>query len=617
MSFRNHKFSSLLLVPLIIGGLLFSAASCHRPEQAASSFGKYARINDTLYTEWGRTSRYLEMSDGVKLACDIIRPAEDGRPVEKPLPCIWTHARYHRARLEDGRVRSMVDRSDHLKVMLRHGYVVAAVNVRGGGASFGRYEGVFSPRETRDAYEITEWLAAQPWCDGNIGMYGASYLGITQFKAASLAPPHLKAIFPSMAAFDLFTLMRGGGIYREGFLNLWGDLTHKLDNEIPPVPVDDDPEGILAAQAVARHHDNWDVLEQSAKAVFRDGKVWTEEFEPANPSAFIDEVNASGVAVYIWAGIYDIWARDAFQWFANLTGPKKLTIGTWPHNVWTEAANQEHARLLTGELLRWYDYWLKGIDNGIMDEAPLHYGVLEGPDDWSWHAADTWPLPRAEAAPFYFGEGPVGSIASANDGFLSRKAPKTGGAYDAAAVDFTATSGTQTRWANAAGVPMEYPDMAAMDKKGLTYTTEPLAADMTVTGHPLVRLFVTSDQPDGDFYVFLEEVDTEGVSHYVTEGRLRASRRALGEAPYDNLGLPYFPISKDNQLMLTPGEPVELFFDLHPVSNLFDAGHRIRVTVTGADAGNSEIYLKDRRPTVKVFRGPGAASRILLPVIPD
>ncbi|MBN1272414.1 MAG: CocE/NonD family hydrolase [Candidatus Aminicenantes bacterium] len=614
MPLRKTKISYCLL-PFLFIGLLVLSPACKKDEKISSSFGEYDLFEKTSYQEWVRSSRYVEMSDGIKLAMDIIRPAANGEPVEEPLPCIWTHARYHRARFHEGKIYSMVDRNGYLQVMVKHGYVLAAVDVRGSGASFGRYEGVFSERETRDAYEITEWLAAQPWCDGNIGMYGGSYLGITQLMAASLDPPHLKAIFPSVACFDLFTFIRNGGIYREGFIKMWGDLTKQLDTEVPPIPVDEDADGAMAAQAVAQHKDNWDVSEEAPKVRFRDDEAWEKQFQKTNPSFNIEKINASGVAVYLWSGFYDIWMRDAFLWFANLKTPKKLGVGSWPHGYWTDALSQERERLLRVETLRWYDYWLKGIKNGVMNGPSINFSILEKPDKWSWRHTDTWPLPEAETADYYFSGGSSGSVNSVNDGLLTLDQPNADSLYDVYTTDFSTTSGTFTRWANAAGAPMSYPDMTPMDIKGLTYTTAELTKDVTAVGSPLVHLFVTSDRPDGDFYVFLEEVDAEGTSFYISEGMLRASCREQGEAPYDNLGLPYFPISQKNTRELEEGEIVMLVFDLHPVSNVFDAGHRIRVTLVCADAGNTELYMKEEVPTIKVYRSAGNASRILLPVI--
>jgi putative CocE/NonD family hydrolase len=511
-------------------------------------------------------------------------------------------------------VISAVDRDPGLQLLIAHGYVIAAVDVRGGGASFGTYAGTFSPEETRDAYELTEWFAAQPWCDGNIGMYGGSYLGITQLMAASEAPPHLKAIFPQVAAFDLFSFVREGGIYREGFIQLWGDLTKRLDTEVPPVPVDGDEDGLRLKKAVVQHAGNWDVIRELEKNRFRDDGALAS-LDRDMPSARIEAINASGIPIYACSGWYDIYTRDPFQMFANFTNPVKVMMGPWPHGYWNDQLAEERGRLVNSERLRWFDYWLKGIRNGILDEPPIHYAVIRTPgESWDWRTADSWP-PAAEPAVYYFQPGPSGSVASVNDGRLAFDPPGPAAASDAYAVDYSATSGEQTRWHCGAGVELNYPDMAANDRKVLTYTSDILEEDITVVGHPLLTLFLSSNAEDADILVYLEEVDAEGRSFYITEGQLRASCRALGAPPYDNLGLPFHPVSKDDVRKLEPGKPAELVVDLLPVSNIFDKGHRIRVAVAGADAGMARVLRYDPPPAIRLHRGGRLASRIQLPIL--
>ena len=205
------------------------------------------------------------MRDGTRLAVDVLRPTEAGRVVETLLPAIWTHTRYQRADTRaDGSVRTPVDRWDPwLDTVIKHGYVVVVVDVRGGGGSFGVNEGQYSANETRDAYDITEWIAEQPWCDGSVGMFGRSYLGITQYFAASQAPPHLKAIFPEMASFDHYDYVYSGGIYRESSRFMWQLLVGNLDQSVamvwlgdeqgPVAPVDEDADGRLLAAALREH----------------------------------------------------------------------------------------------------------------------------------------------------------------------------------------------------------------------------------------------------------------------------------------------------------------------------------------------------------------------------
>lgn len=580
-----------------------------------SRFGAYEGYSEPVYSEWVRLSQYVEVRDGTRLAVDLFRPAVNGVPVDDPLPVIWTHHRYHRARLQDnGEVYSLLDQVPGLARLLQHGYVIAAVDVRGGGASFGTREGEFSRAESRDAYDITEWLAAQPWSTGRIGMFGISYLGITQYLAASTQPPHLVAIFPQMAMFDLYSFVHTGGVFKEDFVFNWGGRTLLLDRFIDPPPVDEDPSGTLLAQARAEHRDNWNVYELALISPYRDARVDGQEiYTVLSPSSYVDAINESGVAIYHLAGWYDMYPEDALVWFNNLDVPQKIVITPWEH----EGAGGFD---LVAEHHRWFDYWLKGIDNGIMDEPPIVYDVMTRPGVYDWRTAESWPLPETQHTPFYFAAGPSGSIDSVNDGLLVREAPAADAAADAAddyTVDYTTTTGPGNRWANGRGAPFFYPDMRPNDAKALTYTTPPLEADMQVTGHPIAHLWISADAENADFFVYLEEVAPSGYSRYITEGTLRASHRALHDAPWDTFGLPFHRGNEADMLPLpADGTPVELVIALQPTSNVFDAGHRIRITVTGADADTFLTPQLDPPPTVTLHRRPNAPSHIILPLIP-
>ena len=138
-----------------------ASLSTNTPDERISEPGKYKGYSQALYNGRTALSQYITVRDGTKLAALIIRPAQDGKTVETPLPVIWTHNRYH---------RESVYGWPYILPLLKYGYVIVSVDVRGSGASFGKYPGLFSPEETNDAYDITEWLAAQPWSDGNIGM---------------------------------------------------------------------------------------------------------------------------------------------------------------------------------------------------------------------------------------------------------------------------------------------------------------------------------------------------------------------------------------------------------------------------------------------------------------
>jgi putative CocE/NonD family hydrolase len=131
-----------------------------------------------------------------------------------------------------------------------------------------------------------------------------------------------------------------------------------------------------------------------------------------------------------------------------------------------------------------------------------------------------------------------------------------------------------------------------------------------------MHLWVTATAPDADFFVYVEEINEDGESVYITEGTIKASHRALGDAPYEYMGLPYHPSLKADVTPLPDGEPVELIFDLEPTSNIFDAGHRIRVTITNADSLNYETPSQNPAPVISLYRSPDHASQIVLPVIP-
>jgi hypothetical protein len=156
--------------------------------------------------------------------------------------------------------------------------------------------------------------------------------------------------------------------------------------------------------------------------------------------------------------------------------------------------------------------------------------------------------------------------------------------------------------------------MQSNDRKGLTYTTIPLKQATEVTGHPVIHLWITSSEDDGDFFAYLEEVDKEGSSHYISEGMLRASHRKLHLAPFDNLGLPYHR-SFQEDIEKLPAEPAELVFDLLPISKMFSAGNRIRITITCADKDNASTPVKMPAPTVRLYRNTSFTSYVDLPIV--
>src|SRR4030067_238573 len=157
-----------------------------------------------------------------------------------------------------------------LATALKHGYLRAAADVRGDGASFGVSTGAFGPEEATDAFDIIEWRAVPPWTTGKIGMSGVSYHGMTQLLAASTSPPHLTAIMPDMVMFDLYSFAYPGGVFQDDFIAECSTLVKEIDTIAPAAPVDDDPDGKLLAQALEEHKKNVYPIETTVQERFRD-----------------------------------------------------------------------------------------------------------------------------------------------------------------------------------------------------------------------------------------------------------------------------------------------------------------------------------------------------------
>jgi len=612
---RNYQQSFIFVLVLLVGASMVNGQKPERVGYRASKFGKYVGYSQPLYDEWIRTSRYLEMSDGVKLAMDIIRPAKNGKPVGKPMPVIWNYYFYVRATIEEGKVISLVDISPSLQSLVKNGYIIAVVDARGKGASYGRNFDPVTYEEGRYGYEITEWLAAQPWCNGNVGMFGHSYSANMHFMIAAHAPPHLKAIFPSMGTFDIYRLVYPGGICRKIILEKVTESYGAQEAETQVAPVDEDSKGNMLNAAKKQHEGNIMPIEH-IRLPYRDSeegelKPWTLN----NPITHVQAVSKSGVAVYQWTGWFDAYARDSWQWFVNLKNPQKITCGPWAHSDYDPIKKEERYRLYAIEMLRWFDYWLKGIDNGIMNEPRINYAIMDEAGKWSWHSADEWPLSEVEVVEYLFSKGKSGSVNSINDGLLLTGNGDEHEGEDAYDIDFTTTVG-ECKGPRCPNRGLEDPNMHPNDVKGLTYTTPPLDDDITIIGHPVVTLYIKSTAHDGSFYAYLEEVDPNGYSHYITDGLLRASHRAEAAPPFDNMGLPFHTHFADDTQPIPEDEIVKISFDMMPTANIFNKGHRIRATITCANDGWDALP-SEESATITLIRNARFPSRIVLPVVKD
>jgi putative CocE/NonD family hydrolase len=612
-----------------------------------STFGEYEGYSQARFDGYARRSDYLTLSDGTKLAYDVLLPTRKGTVTDESLPVLLMHTTYLRAmklvengrivfdelfdipwfakgflRLrawfkKDGHIGDMVFRTSWLKRLLHHGYAIAVVERSGTGAS----GGILSPAFADVAVEIDEvlnWVAAQSWCDGTIGMFGTSMVAMAQYAAASAGNPYLKAILPVASSFDMYgSVVYPGGVNCTGFGRTLSGSTEVLERMI--VPVDSDPDGDQLARILEQRRERSlsDVSAQGfSLAPYRDSdnpylqerKLWRD----VGLYDLLDRINGSRVAVYNSAGWYDLFTRDSLLWHANLTTPHRLHVRPLFHND----LGKSGADLDFGaEAHRWFDYWLKGIDNGIMDEPPIRYYVVGAPKGTAWRTAEQWPPPDAQRTRFYLAGGRSGSVDSVNDGFLRTQSPDDVDGADVYTVDYSTTSGADARW-SAVVKDGKYPAQRANDERALTYTTAPLERDLEIIGHPVAHLWFTAEVPDLDLFVYLEEVDAQGNVEYVTEGNLRASHRAVGEASFDNLGLPFHRCYEAEIAPIPAGEPLELVFDLLPTAKRFRPGTRIRASVACADADNFDTPVLDPAPRVQLLRDVIHASFVELPLLP-
>jgi putative CocE/NonD family hydrolase len=615
------------------------------PEKV-SEFSRYRGYSKAIYDGTQRISDYLTLPDGRKLAYDLLLPTKKGMPAKEPLPVLFKYTPYLRTfTIFDGdgkniiadlfnlgwkercmlRVRywlydrgHLMDplfRTGWLKNMLKHGYAVIVVERPGTGASFGKPDMSFEPA-AKEGELILNWIASQSWCNGNIGMFGDSFQAMIQFAIAASGNPNLKAIFPVSSSLDNYeSVIYRGGIHNKAFNSFFSWATSFLETVV--TPVDRDRDGALLAHAKKDRSSG--TLGETSSVIFKkypfrdstlqDGTILYESRAALYP--FIDRINRARTPIYMVSGWYDIFTEDMFFWYENLTVPKWLTVRPLDHSqVEKKALDLD----VGAEAHRWFDYWLKGIDNGIIREPPMHYYVMGAKNRQSWQTCTQWPVQQQKTLPLYFAKGRTGSISSVNDGFLTGSSPAGRNDRDVYTVDYTATSGKNSRW-TAVNWPRNYPDQRPNDEKALTYTTSPLETDVEVTGHPVVHLWLSTEAPDLDVFVYLKEVDGNGRSIYITEGNLRASHRRLCQAPFNNLGLPYHSHYRSDARPIPPGEPIELAFTLLPTSYRFQKGNRLRIAVTFSDKDNFETPVINPAPRLALLRGVDHQSYIEMPVI--
>ena len=538
----------------------------------------------------------IEVRDGTGLAGVIIEPVlPAGSP---PQPCVVVTNGY-----------SGLDyalRPD-LRLLAAYGYPVVLARLRGVPPSEGK-AGLYE-RYGQDGHDVIEWTARQPFCNGRVGMIGASLLGISQWLAAKERPAHLAVVVPDDSPNDTYRYLWYLGGMEPG-------PGRRARAEVP---------GVESEYGIAVSHPWFDDFWRQRAMLREDVETLARDGLPALTSGGWDS--------------YMIEATSrAFTWMRQAgAGPRaRLVIGPWRHagmfhasdSVTYDVAPGSMIRPYTGfELqLRWLDRWLREEENGVDAEPPVLIFV-QGPDQWRYE--HDWPLPDERRIRLYLSGTPSWTVASRNDGTLTAEPPE---GQDEASYSFDPASSrnpvavtmpTLTMVADGlptlketilpAGARREHGRLI-MDKSGyeaqaVTWTSPVLAQPTEITGFPRLVLWASVSRPDADFIAELTDVAPRGdgtwSSTQITRGYLRASAQFSRSGPTE----------------LAPGDVCRYEIELQPTSYVVPAGHRLRFAVQGAaidpaiDVSWHGPGLGEHPYTVTIRTGPGYASYAEIPVI--
>ena len=564
-----------------------SAAGAEPPPAKMSAFGVYQGYSPALYPDQIKTSFYLPMRDGVRLAVDLYRPGINGKPAAGQFPVVWHHTfdRHYVTTPATGAAYAAPE-------LTKYGYVVAFVERRGLGASFGERRGYNDRIEAQDAYEVNEWLASQQWSSGKVGIVGCSNTGVAGMHAITMRPPHLIAAFLGCFAWDTYDWTLRGGIFAQ-----WGTgVQRTVEEDLKSTPVDGDESKVLLLQAAQEHQKNTNLA-----ALWR-GIPYRDDFSPLTASRFwsegsiasyADQMRQSGVVLYITGGWRDDLRKDAWVTFNNWTpGKRHIIIGPWVH-----CRNPDFD--LFAEMQRFFDFYLKDVANGFATDAPIHYFTVNAPAGKEWHAAQSWPPPGASdlrlhlAAKARLSAAPSGGMSS----FTVRYEVSCPPGFDPAL-----QSG-----------PFAQP--CPVEQAGAHFLSPVLRTPTEVTGHPVADLWISADTADANLFIYLEDVAPDGTVTAVTDGRQRASLRKVVAPPWNYMGLPWRRSNREDEQTLVPGVPVRVQIDLLPISYVFKSGHRIRVSVTGADYRERDRKVLTPAPTIAIYDSTQNPSTLVLPVL--
>ena len=562
----------------------------------------------------------IVMNDGAQLYADVYRPADkDGHAVAGQFPSVLTLLPYVKRlqkTLKDVDAVLPLPAGAGIVAMgndfVRRGFVYVVVDVRGTGASEGEWM-AWDAREQADYLDISRWLTAQPFSNGEFGLFGISYLAIAALLAAEQQPPGLKAVFAVSAAEDVYRdLFRGGDVPYLVVGGLIGII--KAAGFLPPGYADTDPEAARKLREARLSALAWP---KEVSRQIREGGEFgfdSDFFRLRSPGSRINRINVPTFLVGGWFDLYQRGMPRLYQQLQLPPGQKQLLMGPWYHLTIGAGLGRSDTPPKVDTLAQlWFERWLKQADNGIDRFGPVTRYSLGAK---RWRTTQAALDENLQWQRYYLGPQHSMSLTpAASDGHDERRAHLNNG---------WCTRST-TQW-TAGGVrlgPCET-DNRLMEKSALTYTTEVLDRDLHIAGPLALTLHAATTGADANWIATVSDVAPSGKSTQITSGALVASQRTLDAArsEYNAAGeliVPYHPFTMASLSPVPPGELVQLDIEIFNVDAVLQAGHRLRLTLSSSDQptlGPPLAQREQRKGTVRVHYGPAQPSSLLVPVVP-
>jgi predicted acyl esterase len=557
-----------------------------------------ARASQTRYDLVIEKDVEIPVRDGARLKADIFRPRSGAR-----FPAIMNIGGYRKDKLwvpprdlEEKANPYMNWEAVNPLWWIPRGYCAIRVDTRGSGKSPGLFD-PWSRQEALDFYDCIEWAAKQRWCNGRIGTSGISYFAMNQWLVASLKPPSLKAIIPWEGAADMYRdLAYHGGIFCLGFVGNW--YNNHMAHHLLGKPQEHNPDAFA-------NNWLWQYLRHNLDTGWFDQRRadWGKIDVP-----MLTAGNWSGMGLHLRGN------TEGYTRSASILKKLRIHAGTHYHPFYSAEGRRDQ--------LRFFDYWLKGETNGVMDEPSVKLLIRKGgKDNYQWRSEQTWPLARTRWTRFYLTPGRVSTRnRDAAEGTLDAEAPRR-----TRPLTYSATGMSKAGVASASWTSTVLP--GSLPRLGVSFETRPLREDLEVTGPVVLTLWVASSTEDLDIYATLRNIDRDGNDVWevgqqqqnvpVAKGWLRASHRALDL----ELSLPYRPYHRhDRRQWLRNNAPVRMDVEIWPTCMVFRKGHRIRLDIQPRDGAGSAPYTHYSADyntgDNTIYTGGGMASHLLLPVIP-